>query len=702
MTESDSQTNVRRLALLAGLALLAAYAWSAYAPPPRLKYVSPTEASSLLSRLFPGVDVGWILARLAALGVGLGLTLWALPRPDSAAVDAPAPAAVPPHIAALALACAGVHVALMPWAASLPPLAQGLYILWLLAPALVVAGATGRTGTAALLPLTSSLILIAAWYVIRLSVTGDDPRIASAVDLWRTFNSLVRFAASEQNLLTDSFDEDLPGVPATPLFFSGLPLLHLLERLPSLAWSQLAGSTWLALAAVVVANLTARMVTPAVAPIAVAALLASPFILLMQMVPDVSFIGPVLTAFIIGAGMHVFAGASPSAFLLLCPLLGMSVRYPALIGVVGVFGVIGVHRAVRSWRQLSWPIVAAGALSFIAIAVPGLPSPSTVATMVDRFVRPGLESGILQEAVLHQKPLDHTKLAWGSAKIGKLDIPVAAALTPFAVPRTDMRLMGDVLFEPTAAALAGVGFGLCLLVARRDRQMALLALLLLACLAPGSLSNMDRTSFGRMFGAPVPMALLTAVGFAAVRRRLPVNWQKPVTAVTCVAMLAGGMFLFDEVNPRITRRSALGLALEALAPSERGRAVLLLDRPEGKEDWTFSDLIATHIGPTPLRIIDIGDDPRAAELPDELFAEGRDVLLWSRPVEGAGAMSRRLCQRWPDAAIYAIRDAPGFSLIIGAQPSGQGWKPALPQAQWRVELCRDIAGARLPVPERAN
>ncbi len=698
MAEPAPQSNLRRLALVAGLALVGAYALSAYLPPPRLKYVSPTPETWLMSRLFPGVEVGWIVWRLAALALGSALTVWAsLPWRSAEARDIGAES-VPTAAAGAALACALVHLAIFPFASALPPLGQGLYMLWLFAPAAIVALALGGWRPRLSPPWVGTLALIAGWYVARWVVTQDDPRIASAVDLWRTFNALVRFTGSDRNMITDSFDEDLPGVPATPLFFSGLPLLHLFERTPSLGWSQIAASTWLAITAAIAADLAARLTAVRFAPIAAAAVLASPYVLLMQMVPDISYIGPLLSALIVGAGMRVRASASPAAFLVLCPLLGISIRYPALIGVVAIFGIVGLRRIQESRQSLGLAVIAAGALSFFVIATPGLPSPSTVATMVDRFVRPGLESGILQEAVLHQKPLDHTKLAWGSAKIGRFDMPVAAALTPFAVPRTDMRLMGDALFEPLATALAAIGLGLCFFGWRTDPRLGVVGLLLIACLAPGALSNMDRTSFGRMFGAPLPMALLSAIGACAVLGRLPQRAQTIAAGGLSVAILAGGIVLFDVVNPRITRRSALGLTLESLAASDVPRAMLLLDRPEGKEDWTFSDLIADHLGEHRLAMVDIGDDPSVVELPPRLFDRGREILLWSRPVEGSTAMSRRVCQRWPDTTLFGIRDAPGFSLVFAAQISGNPWTPALPPAQWQAQRCSDLPEMQRPIP----
>jgi hypothetical protein len=86
--------------------------------------------------------------------------------------------------------------------------------------------------------------------------------------MWRTFGYLTRFSQSGGNFLTDSMDPELPGVTAVPLFFQGLPLLHLLGMTPTLEWVQVAHAFWLALTALGVAVVARALFGAASAPVA--------------------------------------------------------------------------------------------------------------------------------------------------------------------------------------------------------------------------------------------------------------------------------------------------------------------------------------------------------------------------------------------------------------------------------------------------
>jgi hypothetical protein len=67
---------------------------------------------------------------------------------------------------------------------------------------------------------------------------------------------------------------------------------------------------------------------------------------------------------------------------------------------------------------------------------------------------------------------------------GPFDIQLATLLMPFAVPRTALRLTGDVLVEPVSAALAAIGIAIALFRARRDRLSATAIAVLAVALLP--------------------------------------------------------------------------------------------------------------------------------------------------------------------------------------------------------------------------
>ena len=66
------------------------------------------------------------------------------------------------------------------------------------------------------------------------------------------------------------------------------------------------------------------------------------------------------------------------------------------------------------------------------------------------------------------------------------------------------------------AVLSAIGLAVCLRYARRDRLAVLLLAFTVAALVPGFISSTDTPSLLRVFGAPVPLAVLAAIGVMAI------------------------------------------------------------------------------------------------------------------------------------------------------------------------------------------
>ena len=71
-----------------------------------------------------------------------------------------------------------------------------------------------------------------------------------------------------------------------------------------------------------------------------------------------------------------------------------------------------------------------------------------------------------------------------------------------------------------------------------------------AALVPGFISSTDTPSLLRVFGAPVPLAVLAAIGFIAVSDQIASRRYSGGPLLAAVgAICAGGMLIFDVVNP---------------------------------------------------------------------------------------------------------------------------------------------------------
>jgi hypothetical protein len=84
---------------------------------------------------------------------------------------------------------------------------------------------------------------------------------------------------------------------------------------------------------------------------------------------------------------------------------------------------------------------------------------------------------------------------------------------------------------------------------------------------------------------------------------------------------------------------------------------------------------------------------------ERLLSRGPDeaavprVILWSPAVDHSAGMSGRLCDAWPDAALYTIVDEAGISRAYAASPRGERWTPAIPPERWTVTPCAQYRAA---------
>lgn len=679
----------RTIRLGVGLAFVLGYALPLFAPPPTPFADVTLVRHDLLTRLFPEVPAWWILSRLAALVLGVGLVASAVP---AAPIVVAAATTSAPHGTAtgrwLALAAAVAHVACFPWIGVLSPWGQTLYLVWLGVPALLLAATGARRRIDTGVPRGVWLALgavVGGWITLRLAASAHSPRLADIVDMWRTFSGLGRLVTSGGNFLVDGIDPQLPGVNSTPIFFQGFSLLQILHRPLTLGWVQAANTLWIALAALTTGALAARVVAPWASVVAAATLLGSSMLLLFQMEPGVGFLGSLSLATVGWLCVRFVASASPAGLALFGGVAGLVTTYPAVAPATGL-AVLFV-----SWRLWTGPrvpgiVVLTAALSGLAALLPSVPSPAEFQKMVALYVTLDGHATTLQATILGQIPSNRGAAAgWRGGHTGPFDIPVAALLSPVATSRMALRLWGDTVFDPLGSAWAAIGIAICVRHVRRQRAGLALLVVLLATLATGFASSTDKPSLYRVFASPVPVGLLAAVGFTGVARALNRAPSASHALFAAAAIVGSGIVLFDHVNPRILERSAPGLALEALTPDDLGHAAIVTD-PRENANWLYLDVIAQHVPARPLAVV-----PSAAL--DEAVTGGASVLFWSPAAEQTAGLEASFCRRWPQATRYIVRDPSRRSWVHALALGSPSWTPALPPSRWQAQAC-----SALPAP----
>jgi hypothetical protein len=671
------------------LALAAAYALPLFVPPPPVPPAVPEPDWTWLQRIVPGVPPAWVGLRLAALALAALLLASVVRAPVArlpAASGTPSPGRAGPVLWA-ALLLAGLHAAYTLAGPDPGRAGQALHLLVLFAPAALLAGAALRGGPgraaargcpAGLLP---AGVVVAVWSVLAALAVHGSLRPADVVDTWSGLDTLARAAADSRNLLRES---DLPGVPGTYLFLQGVAWMGP-GRLPAdLGSVQLVHLLWLAGAGMGVGWLATRIAAPSTAPVASAALLFAPFTLLIPFQAAPFFLGIVMTTAMLAALVGVHAGRSPAALAALGATLGLAVSMPPVWPMAACIGALAVLSLARRPRLPPAAIGVAG-LCLVSGGLPGLPDSADLAAMTAAYTEARGSWVGLELLVMGQFPPNSPSL-WQLGEPAWFDIPLASLLAPFVVPRTPLRLWGDALFDPVATVLSAFGIAVCLRHAWRHPASFGLLLLLAVGLAPGFVSSFDRPSHTRLFTAPVPLALLAAVGLEALRRALAPRGdagRAGVAAALGVALVVAlsGSLLFHRVTPSLLAQSSLGIALRALGERRpEGGAAVLAHPPPQDTHWLYVHEIAGQVPDPPLPVL-VWDGGAV------LGARKPEVVFWSPGLELDEGVAEAVCARWPGAVVYRLWDPVGVSSSWAARRAATAWTPALPAGRWQQRAC---------------
>jgi hypothetical protein len=206
-------------------------------------------------------------------------------------------------------------------------------------------------------------------------------------------------------------------------------------------------------------------------------------------------------------------------------------------------------------------------------------------------------------------------------------------------------------------------------------------------MAPALVASGNQVSHTRMTPALAPLALLVAVGFEALVRGQATRVRRAwLAGVVAAAMAAGGLAIGLVVTPTILPSSWLAIAVEA--SDERAFALqpvaLEYGIGENRIDWLNNAAIARLLPAAPIEVRTYSErDTSALARADA----GARLHLWSPALESEVGVGRALCQRWPQAALYTLWDAPRRSRALAGLPAGDRWVPALPQGRWSVTTC---------------
>ena len=349
-------------------------------------------------------------------------------------------------------------------------------------------------------------------------VAWHSPRCARLIDLWQNLQVFRAAATSSNSLLTGSAQL---GVPNAYLLLLGTPFFRPGGAVGALSWLQASQLVWLAVAALLTGWLAARLIGRNGAWIAVAVFLFAPFVMMIPFSP--APIGLFL-AFVAALGALSLAAyrGSPAALVGLGALAGFCLWVPSTAHWVLAACALAAWGVWRSRPPV--PVVAAALVCFAASALPGLPDLKTIAEMLNRYVQTHGQWIGLEQLLLAQRPAESAEAVqalWTTGYRGPLDVALGALLSPFAVPRTPLRMLADCFTDPFGACLAAFGIAVCLRQARRSGTARLLLAILFLGVLPGALTSAyDRASLTRNLGAPMAVALLAALGAESVRPRL--------------------------------------------------------------------------------------------------------------------------------------------------------------------------------------
>jgi hypothetical protein len=676
----------QRAAAAAGLLLLLLYALPLFVPPPATYPAPSAPDAGLWQRMFPGVPSWWVADRLLCLFLG-AVSMAACVRVRfpihlgevSAAPAAPAsPRLRSAQWGAVMLALAQAVCGL--FATHFGRLAETLYFLCLPLPAGLLALVEPQAGLRSLrrvLPRLGALLIVPLlWLAVSVPTAWRSPRAASVVDMWIMVDRLAEVVSGHQHVLADSAS---PGHTNAYMMLEGVSLIGPHGLSLSFVQLQMFHLLWPVVCAVALGVIAWSTVGRAAAVVAQAVFLFSQFVLSAPFIPGLYVIGALCTAVLLLLVLVVRRYRSTAALVAFGAVVGFSSTEPTVALVVVLLSAL-MARSVSQWSPVPWLAVAAAILACVAAVLPGLPHPETLSSMAQYTFGRGQMARFVELLFGQVSVLAKTS---SPGKPALLDIPVGALLAPFAIARTPLRLLGDALLDPVGTALTGIGLALCVLHVTRSRWSALLLGLLAAALAHAFTSTGDAVSHIRLGAALVPLALLAAIGFEAIRVTcVSVAPAAVIAAVTVVMVATAGTILFEAVNPSILPASWLTVSLEALGDQGSGVEAIVLEH--GDVPWLYVDRIATLLPTQALPVLTAIQfermDPTAA-------AETRRAYFWSPALEQDAGVSCLICARWPEAALYTLRDKAGLFRAFAAAPHGTDWSPRLPSERWTLSFC---------------
>ncbi len=699
VTENASGRRRRWMAAI-GMLVLLGYVLPLYAPPVATPPQAPILATPFWARVFPGVPPAWIVGRLLCLCIGAVLVALGMRTAAPLTLDAPTGGCGPsdiPHsrrAEVVALAIAGIHAATGFLATRFNRLVETVYFACLALPAAIVAGAEwqrrhrlwGRRAAV----VGSLLVVPVLWIAVCLPLAWRPPRAANLVDMWVLIDRLQRVVSGEQQILADSAQ---PGHTNAYMMLEGVPLLGP-GRIPvSFAGLQATHAVAAAACAVFTCAAVWQIVGPAAAPVAQAALLFSPYGLSSLYEPAPMFFTALCTSALLLLLMLARRFRSHAAVVAFGAVAGLSSTDPPVVLVALLLCAL-MLASLRRFERGPWLALGAGILSGAAAVTPSFPTPAMFRAMVTQYTL-GRGQLVAVVRILFGQDTPYTVgTALRTGQAGALDLPVGSLLAPFAIARTPLRVWGDALFEPIAAALMAIGLVLCIAAARRNRAALFFLVLLATGLIGGFTAEGDAVSHTRLAPALIPIAVMTAVGCEAVRRTFfTLSLPSVVGSAMAAAVALSGFVLFECITPAIEPSSWLAISLDALGrgPDRPAAVFLTYDEPRNPKPgepwnlhWLFVEPIATLL-PTP---------PAAARRFGEFTgvdltsaAPPPDVYFWSPALEDDAGVSRTLCAHWPKAALYTLLDRPKIFRAYAAVPDGGGWRPDLPPDRWSVARC---------------
>lgn len=662
------------------------YGLPLFFPPPPLD-PSAAGAGGFLARVFPGVPATWVTSRLLALAfaaLALGSQIEVRLRPTSNSEAPPSD----PKALLLAASIAVLLIVLRPLLAPMSVIAQPIYLAAIFLPGLILIANSWRVRTRPTpardkFALLDSSIVIGAWFLIALNSAVSSYRTADLVDLWPAIEWFRSAAVSGGDVLTQSGQA---GIANAFMLFQGLTAVVLGLVEPTLEFVQVIHISWIATTAFGLAWLVQRISTPSAATIATAAFLFSPFVLALRLSPSPFGLFMCMAVLALCILAKLRDQPDPAWLAALATVAGLATMSAHLLPLVAIGGLATIVEVLRRQRKplLAWILVPA--LCFILAAGPGLPSIDQLQQMHSQYVAVHGDWALLERIVQGQvSPFIRgpQENLWSSGASNTLEIAAGAFLSPAMSARTPIRLWGDSLFEPISVLFALGAIASAAMNWRRLKEgRGLLGFVLLALLPAAFASAFDRTSPTRNLTLPLAMASAAGLGwqacFVAQRYTRALSWA------TVILIAGSGLTLFEAVGPKILPASSLSIAVEEAKTDRTQPTPQMFDYGVPYEfDWlhvgSVSGMLAT---PRFDRVvITNANDPLAG-------ASGSATLFWSPALNEDFQLAARLCETWPNAHLYELRDRTGHSKLFAARPKDPAWQPGLNEERWNRQDCR--------------